>query len=715
LNDTDETATLNALLASWATTGGCLAIDAGKTLRADGQIVFPYGSGPSYVMPSIRITGAGASGAFSDHTPTTPPAGSILDLRYNGTRLYAYGQGTLEIDHLTITNGGTSCGTFIYTNLANANIHNNAFWGSTSFSGATSCEDAWVGGGTNLPSGTFAVSSLQYFQGYSSYYGHNSHNRMQRGVLGRSAFNGVTIEDNLFAFDCGSSQTDNVFATTSGTTTTLTLAPLGFFYQYPITLNISGYTGNWAALNGRQVVTVINNTGSINTPLGPSGADGTYALTNATRVSVPINSSSFGAVTGTPVYLAGAAIEINGSSRSFGNQAGNRILNNTIESLYYPYGVRIQTGINNTLESNSCWDSQNLNHGYVADYGIACYRFEWDSDHNRYGADYWYGIELAADGSIHGNVRLPLSYSSTGQESESFFGSGSTNSSVMVGLFNGDSGGLWGSTKNRPYGAWMQLVGRNSSQTGLSSPGSINFNVDSTTSPGITSFSRYINPSVGVAASLQTFFYMDDYGNTQIGYPAASAPYMLGIGAASSPNPAQLAITSTGVQSTTPLTTWRDSTGAIYAALNWDFSMTATSYNLKQAGLAFVSDSYTSSRMVVGAYDSVGLAPTGAYIQFYGTTNGASLKGGSELVMDTAAGLTAFAVKSFTPPSTYATLLSILSDGTAFLAGTTYSTLSTQANGFYTYCSDCTVGASCTGSGTGAWAFKSAGTWKCPF
>jgi predicted outer membrane repeat protein len=49
----------------------------------------------------------------------------------------------------------------------------------------------------------------------------------------------------------------------------------------------------------------------------------------------------------------------------------------------------------------------------------------------------------------------------------------------------------------------------------------------------------------------------------------------------------------------------------------------------------------------------------------------------------------------------------------------TFSTLGAPANGAAIYCTDCTISVvaphTCTGSGTGAWAFRSAGIWKCPF
>jgi hypothetical protein len=48
--------------------------------------------------------------------------------------------------------------------------------------------------------------------------------------------------------------------------------------------------------------------------------------------------------------------------------------------------------------------------------------------------------------------------------------------------------------------------------------------------------------------------------------------------------------------------------------------------------------------------------------------------------------------------------------------GTTFASLGTPSAGSYIWCSDCTVAATCSGSGTGAWAFRTGGaTWTCPF
>jgi len=118
--------TLNTLLGTFYTAGGgCVAIDAGKTLRADGQIVIPKAVSTPWAATPVRITGSTNPMASADAL-ATPTGGSTLDLRYAGNRILALGQGTVEIDHNLIKNGGTSCGTFIYSTLAVMKIHDEA-------------------------------------------------------------------------------------------------------------------------------------------------------------------------------------------------------------------------------------------------------------------------------------------------------------------------------------------------------------------------------------------------------------------------------------------------------------------------------------------------------------------------------------------------------------------------------------------------------------
>jgi hypothetical protein len=58
----------------------------------------------------------------------------------------------------------------------------------------------------------------------------------------------------------------------------------------------------------------------------------------------------------------------------------------------------------------------------------------------------------------------------------------------------------------------------------------------------------------------------------------------------------------------------------------------------------------------------------------------------------------------------------MMSTGTLVSSGIAFSSLGTPAVGSAVYCTDCKVTTPCTGSGSGAWAFRSATSgWACPF
>lgn len=49
------------------------------------------------------------------------------------------------------------------------------------------------------------------------------------------------------------------------------------------------------------------------------------------------------------------------------------------------------------------------------------------------------------------------------------------------------------------------------------------------------------------------------------------------------------------------------------------------------------------------------------------------------------------------------------------LGGIAFGNLGTPASGTFTWCTDCTIATPCAGGGAGAWAFRTATNWKCPF
>jgi len=194
LNGTDETTTLNTLLGTFYTAGGgCVAIDAGKTLRADGQIVIPKAVSTPWAATPVRITGSTNPMASADAL-ATPTGGSTLDLRYAGNRILALGQGTVEIDHNLIKNGGTSCGTFIYSTLAVMKIHDNTFFGYAG--GGSPCDDVWVAGSTNPITRPLDGTVGDYFNAYGAFENDNFADQIRHLLVANTAFNGITVENN---------------------------------------------------------------------------------------------------------------------------------------------------------------------------------------------------------------------------------------------------------------------------------------------------------------------------------------------------------------------------------------------------------------------------------------------------------------------------------------------------------------------------------------
>ena len=180
LDGSDETALLNTTFANYYTAGGgCLAIDAGKTLRADDQITMPAASanstqnGVGGKTPWIRITGAG--GAFFAFGPSFLAGGSTLDLRYKssgisafqgGPKLIGVGAGVLELDHITVTTGAASdCATFLMTTVTAPFFHDLTISG-------TGCNGGVVLGGSSGITSPYPANSplttavTGWFQGY---------------------------------------------------------------------------------------------------------------------------------------------------------------------------------------------------------------------------------------------------------------------------------------------------------------------------------------------------------------------------------------------------------------------------------------------------------------------------------------------------------------------------------------------------------------------
>lgn len=196
----DDTAALNSLLGTVnSAVGGTIYIH-GSCLVV-GQVNVPNnGASTNPQQPSIRMTGIG--GGSSNGAWTTPPTtDGTLDLRYNATygKILTLGQGKLEIDHMTLKDGGTDCAAFIYTTNTTLAIHDNQFSGTAA--GASACNDALMLGGTTTTLAT--LDPTDAFQGYNTYIDHNFFDKIRRAAWFRKFADAITFTHNTISKNCG--------------------------------------------------------------------------------------------------------------------------------------------------------------------------------------------------------------------------------------------------------------------------------------------------------------------------------------------------------------------------------------------------------------------------------------------------------------------------------------------------------------------------------
>lgn len=336
---TDDTAAFQSLLNTTAAAGGgVIQGTAGKTSLLLGQITIPSAATTPWAMSPLRIIGSNASFGGSDQ-PTVGAPGTpfTLDLRFAGSRILSLGQGVLEIDHVNLINGGSSCGVFLQTTLTNVKLHDNSIFGNTATGGLSACDDVWIAGGTNGTNLGLNGSINDYFQGYGSVIRDNHADYIRSFVIGRVAFNSIPVVNNVIFNHSGSNVTTAVSAATNANPVVLTSTAHSFPTGTGVTLTFSGFTGAWTSLNGAQAITVID----------------------ANTFSVAINSTAFGALTGSPVYLSGSAISIDGTAAAGSNFAdsGNEISGNLIEQTNYPFAYRLGSSNGNHITGTSCWDA----------------------------------------------------------------------------------------------------------------------------------------------------------------------------------------------------------------------------------------------------------------------------------------------------------------------------------------------------------------------
>lgn len=178
-----------------------------QTFRVDGQIVVPHdGVTPRAGQPPIRLCGAGNDWTGYLYDPDDLlDEGSTLDLRYSGgAKILTTGLGRLEIDHLSLIDGGSSSVPFVQTINTTLHVHDVTFVGNAAKSEATCDQDAIVLGGSGTTSGNALTSA---FSGYGTVIEHNLFHRIRRGVWGRARANSVIVRENTWTWLCGADST----------------------------------------------------------------------------------------------------------------------------------------------------------------------------------------------------------------------------------------------------------------------------------------------------------------------------------------------------------------------------------------------------------------------------------------------------------------------------------------------------------------------------
>jgi hypothetical protein len=200
----DRTADLNTRLrALYEGGGGTLTVSG--VCRVDGAILLPNnGADKSPVQRTMRITGnGGAANGYWFGGPGFGP--SVLDLRYDApvAKIDTRGSGLLEIDHLSLIDGGTDSAPFIQTTNTTLKVHDVAFAGAQGRDcGKATCNDGIILGGTGaVLTGGSGPDAL--FQGYGTNVRDNFFDAVGRAIVVRGDANATVIQSNTVSNTAG--------------------------------------------------------------------------------------------------------------------------------------------------------------------------------------------------------------------------------------------------------------------------------------------------------------------------------------------------------------------------------------------------------------------------------------------------------------------------------------------------------------------------------
>jgi hypothetical protein len=330
-NATDDTAALNALIAGVVAAGSPGTLYFPKICKvSSGEIVFPNTPGTP-----LRFTGAAVQGNYQG----LPLSFGGLNMTFNAPlgKIDARFIGTLEIDHMVLEDTGADCAPFIFTTNTVLKIHETSFIGTAS--GYSACNTAIIYGGTN-PANQSTFLPDAAFAGYGTRVWNNVFSKVSIIGLYQTFANGILFDHNTIDNTNGSGVQTAITAATNANPAVLTITGHGWpatFTANPgvpvvVQLQITGATGSWAPINGGHPATVID----------------------ANTVSIPINSTAFGALTGSPKFYSGSMIVFNGGTNIDG---GNSIVdNNPIELGTYGYFIDIVKGSFNYISDNILFD-----------------------------------------------------------------------------------------------------------------------------------------------------------------------------------------------------------------------------------------------------------------------------------------------------------------------------------------------------------------------
>lgn len=332
-NMTDDTAALNTLISGIVTAGtpGVLYFPS-ICLISSAEITFPTSLGTP-----LRFTGA----AITQYYGGIPTAFGGLNMTFNASlgKIDTRYIGTLEIDHMVLEDTGSDCAPILFTTNTALIVHDNAFKGTAANNAA--CNDAIIFGGTNASeSNPFAGDAP--FTGYGTRIWGNVFSQVRRVATYQVFANGILFDHNTIDNTAGTNETTAITAATNANPVHLTITGHGWPLNIGATatatkvgLIIAGATGNWTAINGNILATVVD----------------------ANTVSIPVDSTSFGSLTGSPVFYSGAAFVMAGFNN---NEGGNYIGENLVEMGNYAYLADIIHESQDVFANNMMFDFNSI-------------------------------------------------------------------------------------------------------------------------------------------------------------------------------------------------------------------------------------------------------------------------------------------------------------------------------------------------------------------